>query len=85
MQESLVPNLTRMRSITLTLDGVFSGFVTSEPDVETLGKCDDAYMLTPTRWNPHDHEYRLSEESMLDWKGEMMEKKRHSGRYYCWL
>jgi hypothetical protein len=33
-------------------------------------------MLTPTKWNPHDHEYRLSEESMLDWKGEMMEKKK---------
>ena len=61
--------------IPLSLSGVFSGFVTSKPDLATLESCDDVYMLTPTQWDPHAHAWRLNEESMLDWQGEMIEKK----------
>ena len=61
--------------ITLTLDGVFSGFPSSKPSVDSLRDCDNIYMLTPSRWDPHDPVYRLNEESMMDWRGEMVEKK----------
>ena len=61
--------------ITLTLNGVFSGFSTSKPDIDTLRECEDIYLLTPTRWDPHDSAYGLNEEGMVDWQGEMVEKK----------
>lgn len=61
--------------IPLSLSGVFSGFVTSKPDIATLESCDDVYMLTPTQWDPHAHAWRLNEESMLDWQGDMIERQ----------
>ena len=36
---------------------------------------DEVYLLTPTRFNPHDDAYAANEESMLDWEGNMIEKK----------
>ena len=62
--------------VCLTLDGVFSGFVTLKPDVNELRDCDEVYMLTPMRWNPHDHVYQETEDGIVDWKGEMKEKKK---------
>ena len=32
-------------------------------------------MLTPTRWDPHSDAYAINEESMLDWEGNMKQKK----------
>jgi hypothetical protein len=61
--------------ITLTLNGVFSGFPTFKPDIDTLRECENIYMLTPTRWDPHDQAYRHNEDSMMDWQGEMIERK----------
>ena len=61
--------------IPLSLNGIFSGFVTSKPDAATLQQCDEVYMLTPTRWNPHDHAWSRNEENMLDWQGEMVKRK----------
>ena len=61
--------------ITLTLDGVFSGFPSSKPSESTLRECEQVYLLTPSRWDPHDNAYRLNEDGMLDWQGEMVQKK----------
>jgi hypothetical protein len=35
----------------------------------------DTYLLTPSRWNPHDDLYTTNEENMLDWEGNMVTKK----------
>ena len=36
---------------------------------------EDIYLLTPTQWNPHDDSYAANEENMLDWEGNMVERK----------
>ena len=36
---------------------------------------EDIYLLTPSRWNPHDPAYAANEDSMVDWEGNMREKR----------
>ena len=62
--------------IRLSLSGVFSGMPTSKPSQATMEHCEEVYLLTPTRWDPHSSAWQASEESMLDWQGEMVEKSR---------
>ena len=64
------------KRIPLSLQGVFSGFPTSKPDIRTLDEIDgnELYMLTPNSWDPHNVAYRLNEESMINWKGEIAAK-----------
>ena len=52
--------------IPLSLWGVFSYFPTSKPSVDTLNACDEVFLLTPTRWDPHSSSYAQNEECMLD-------------------
>ena len=44
------------------------------------GLYEDVYVLTPTTWNPHSDAYVINEESMLDWEGNMKQKKDHEKR-----
>ena len=62
--------------IPLQLNGVFSYLPVSKPSHETLECCDDVYLLTPTRWNPHDEGYAANEENMLDWQGNLVAQKK---------
>lgn len=36
---------------------------------------EEAYLLTPDQWNPHDEAYAINEENIIDcWEGNMIEK-----------
>ena len=65
---------TKLR-IPLCLNGTFSYFPTTKPSIEMLQSCEEVLLLTPSRWNPHDNAYALNEEGMIDWQGELVEKK----------
>ena len=61
--------------IPLSLWGVFSYFPSSKPMAQTLQETEEVYLLTPSRWNPHCDSYAQNEENMLDWEGNMVERK----------
>jgi len=61
--------------IPLQLCGIFSFFPTTKPTIELLQSCEDIYMLTPERFNPHDLAYALNEEAMLDWEGNITDER----------
>ena len=62
--------------IPLSLHGMFSYFPTSKPTQKVLDECDDVYRLTPeTRFDPHTDVYARNESNMLDWEGNIVEKK----------
>ena len=61
--------------IPLSLWGVFSYFPSSKPTAQTLQETEEVYLLTPSRWNPHCDSYAQNEENMLDWEGNMVERK----------
>ena len=61
--------------IPLSLNGVFSYFNTSKPTTSDMQDSTNVYMISPSRWNPHDTTYARCEASMLDWEGNMVEKK----------
>jgi hypothetical protein len=64
---------TKLR-IPLSLWGVFSYFPTSKPTALEMTESEEIYMLTPSRWDPHQTAYAKNEENMIDWKGNMIEK-----------
>jgi hypothetical protein len=64
--------------IPLLLWGTFSYFVTSKPAAEFMQGTDDVCMLTPSRWNPHCDAHAMNEDSMLDWEGNLIEKRDRS-------
>ena len=47
----------------------------SKPTQDELVEPSDVYMLTLTIWNSHSDHYVHNEENMLDWEGNMKEKK----------
>jgi hypothetical protein len=55
--------------ISLSLWGMFSYFPTTKPTALFMKETEDIYLLTPSRWNPHDDLYATNEENMLDWEG----------------
>lgn len=62
--------------IPLSLWGIFSYFPTTAPTLQQIEECDDVYLLTPNgRWDPNVDAYAANEASMLDWEGNMVEKK----------
>ena len=61
--------------IPLSLQGIFSYFPTSKPTGEMMNGSEDIYVMTPSRWNPHSEAYAANEENMIDWEGNMIEKK----------
>jgi hypothetical protein len=43
-----------------------------------MQESDEIYMLTTDQFNPHDDSYAANEDSMLDWEGNMVEKKHRT-------
>jgi hypothetical protein len=64
--------------IPLSLWGTFSYFPTSKPTAEFMQGTEEVYLLTPSRWNPHCDAYATNEENMLDWEGNMIERRHRS-------
>ena len=61
--------------IPLSLWGVFSYFITTKPTTEQMMEANDVYLLTPSKMNPHCDAYATNEDNMLDWEGNMVQKK----------
>ena len=61
--------------IPLSLWGVFSYFPTSKPTARVMMDTVGVYILTPSRWNPHCDSYATNEENMMDWEGNMVDKR----------
>ena len=61
--------------ISLSLWGIFSYIPTSKPTHDDLLKPTEVYILSPATWNPHCNAYSANEESMLDWEGNMQQRK----------
>jgi len=61
--------------IPLSLWGVFSYFITTKPTSQQMMEATDVYLLTPSKMNPHCDAYATNEENMLDWEGNMVQKK----------
>ena len=61
--------------IPMMLWGIFSYFPTMKPTVDALQAGNDVYILTPTTWNPHMDVHATNEDSMLDWEGNIKEKR----------
>jgi hypothetical protein len=61
--------------IPLSLWGMFSYFNTSKPTSDSMNGAEEVYLLTPSKWNPHCDAYATNEENMLDWEGNMIQRK----------
>ena len=61
--------------IPLSLHGIFSFVPTYKPNESMLKDCEEVYVLTPNRWDPHDSAYSHNEAQMLDWQGQMVQPK----------
>ena len=61
--------------VPLSLWGIFSYFPSRKPTVDELTSIEDIYLLTPSRFNPHDSAYAINESYMTDWQGELTETK----------
>ena len=62
--------------IPLSLWGVFSCFLMTAPTLQQIEECDDVYLLTPNgRWDPNSDVYAKNESNMLDWEGNIINKK----------
>ncbi len=61
--------------IPLSLWGMFSYFITSKPTAEQMMEAEEVYLMTPTRMNPHCDSHATNEENMLDWEGNMIQRK----------
>ena len=64
--------------IPLKLTGVFSYFNTRKPTDDELENTSEVYVLTPEKWNPNNEAYAMNEGNMLDWRGNIVEKKHRS-------
>ena len=42
-----------------------------------LEECEDIYVLTPSRWDPHNTAYAHHEEHMLGWQGNIVDPRDH--------
>ena len=62
--------------IPLQLHGTFSYFPTRKPTLTELNESEDIYELTPEHFDPHNDGYALNESSMLDWEGNIIEKRQ---------
>ena len=61
--------------IPMMLWGIFSYFPTSKPTADALQAGNNAYILTPTTWNPHTDIHAANEDSMLDWEENIKERR----------
>jgi hypothetical protein len=61
--------------IPLSLWGVFSYSITPKPSTEQMMNAEDVYLLTPSKMSPHCDAYTKNEENMLDWEGNMVQRR----------
>ena len=61
--------------IPLSLWGVFSYFITLKPSTEQTMNAEDVYLLIPRSMNPNCDAYAMNEENMLDWEGNMVQRR----------
>ena len=59
---------TKLR-IPLSLHGIFSFVPTYKPTESMLEDCEEVYVLTPSRWDPHDSVYSHNEAQILECQG----------------
>ena len=60
--------------IPLSLWGVFSYFPTTKPSLTDMTSSEEVYVLTTSRWDPHQEAYAMNEENMLDWEGQLIDR-----------
>jgi hypothetical protein len=51
---------------------------TCKPIAMHMQQSDEIYMLTTNQFKPHDNLYAINEENMLDWEGNMVERKHRT-------
>ena len=62
--------------IPLALHGIFSYFLSSTPTSDELKSNDNVLYMTPEGfWDPHQDEYALNEENMVDHEGNVLQKE----------
>jgi hypothetical protein len=61
--------------IPMSLWGTFSYFPISKPMTKEMQETEEIYLLTPSRWNSHSDAYAMNEDNILDWEGNLKEKK----------
>ena len=54
---------------------LFSYVPTSKPTTLEMKESEEIYTLTPSRWVPHQTANAKNEESMIDWQGNIIEKR----------
>eukprot|EP00957_Ditylum_brightwellii_P110996 8465128-Ditylum_brightwellii.AAC.1 len=57
----------------MALWGTFLYFPSSKLTVEELQTSDDIYLLTLSKFNPHDDGYAVNKDGMIGWEGNMVE------------
>ena len=65
---------TRLR-INMILWGIFSYFPTTKLTVNALQAGNDVDIMPPTTWNPQTNVHVSNEYSMLDWEGNIKERR----------
>ena len=61
--------------IPISLWVIFSYFPSTTPTPQTLKDNKEIYLLTPNTWDPHNNAYTNNKENMLDWQGNMVERR----------
>jgi hypothetical protein len=61
--------------IPLSLWDAFSCFVTSKPTAKQMMEAEDVHILAPSRMSPHCDAHATNKENVLDWEGNMMQRK----------
>ena len=59
----------------MMLWGIFTYFPKMKLTVDALQAGNDVYILTPTTWDPHTDIHATNEDCMLDWEGNIKEKR----------
>ena len=62
----------------LLLWGIFSYLPTCNPTATNMQNCDEIYIMTIDQLNLHDELYTANEDPILDWEGNMVEKKHRT-------
>ena len=75
VDDRVIPFMEMGFRIPLSLWGIFSYFPTSKPTYDNLLNPNEVYILSPATWNPHSDTYSTNEESMLDWEGNIQQRK----------
>ena len=61
--------------IPLSFSGIFSYLPTTKPSSTTLNECEAVYMLTRSRWDPHNPVYSSNNRDMLNCQADMKQQR----------